>query len=163
MRKTRQKFLENFLGIGKRLFKWGIYLLLVYFSGTINLQAQTDSAVKVNLDVQNTSLIKIIENLRVQTRYNFLFNSDELSGYTGITIKLQSVTLKQALDSLLIGRKTGLEYSMEGKTVIIKKSKKDISKVCRLTGVVLDAKKQTLPGVTVKVEGVNGDSGRRSC
>ena len=48
MRKTRQKFLENFPGIGKRLFKWGIYLLLVYFSGTINLQAQTDSAVKVN-------------------------------------------------------------------------------------------------------------------
>lgn len=154
MRKTRQKFLEAFPVIGKRLFTWGIYLLFVYFSGIMSLQAQTNTAVKVNLDVQNASLIKIIENLRVQTRYNFLFNSDELNGYTGITVKLQSVTLKQALDSLLIGRKTGLIYTIEEKTVIIKKGKKDVAKVCRLSGVVLDAKKQTLPGVTVKVEGI---------
>lgn len=154
MREIRQRLLRNFPGIGK-LSKWSVYLLFVCFLGTMNLQAQTDATVKVNLDVQNTSLIKIIESLRVQTRYNFLFNSDELSGYTGITVKMQSVTLKQALDSLLIGRKTGLEYSIEEKTVVIKRSAKKSVNVCHVTGVVLDVQKQTMPGVTVKVNGMS--------
>lgn len=153
MREIRQRLLRNFPGIGK-LSKWSVYLLFVCFLGTMNLQAQTDVTVKVNLDVQNTSLIKIIESLRVQTRYNFLFNSDELSGYTGITVKMQSVTLKQTLDSLLIGRKTGLEYSIEEKTVVIKRSAKKSVHVCCVTGVVLDVQKQTIPGVTVKVDGM---------
>lgn len=152
MRKIRQKLLRNFPGVGK-LSKWSVYLLFVCFLGITDIQAQT-GAVKVNLDVQNTSLVKIIESLRVQTRYNFLFNSDELSGYTGITVKMQSVTLKQALDSLLIGRKTGLEYSIEEKTVIIKRAVQKNVKVCRLSGSVLDIQKQTMPGVTVKVEGM---------
>lgn len=86
MRKIRQKLLGDFPGVGK-LAKWSVYLLFVCFLGITDIQAQTDGAVKVNLDVQNTSLVKIIESLRVQTRYNFLFNSDELSGYTGITVK----------------------------------------------------------------------------
>ncbi len=154
MRETRQQLLRNFLGLREKLSKWSVCLLLLCFTGSINLQAQTDNAVKVNLDVQNTSLIKIIENLRVQTRYNFLFNSSELSGYTGITVKLQSVTLKQALDSLLIGRKTGLMYSIEGKTVIIKRAEQEKVKACRISGTVLDKQKQTMPGVTVKVDGM---------
>ncbi len=153
MREIRQKLLGNFPRGGK-MSRWGIYLLFVCFLGITNIQAQTEGAVKVNLDVQNTSLIKIIESLRMQTRYNFLFNSDELSGYTGITVKMQSVTLKQVLDSLLVGRKTGLEYSIEEKTVIIKRAAKKSVKVCRLSGVVLDVQKQTMPGVTVKVEGM---------
>lgn len=153
MRKIRQKLLGNFPASGK-LFKWSVYLLFVCFLGTMNLQAQTDTTVKVNLDVQNASLIKIIESLRVQTRYNYLFNSNELSGYIGITVKLQSVTLKQALDSLLLGRETGLEYSIEEKTVIIRRAEREKVKSCRLSGVVLDAQKQTMPGVTVKVEGM---------
>ncbi|OKZ44472.1 MAG: hypothetical protein BHV68_02145 [Bacteroidales bacterium 43_8] len=130
-------------------------MIFLYFIGSINIQAQTDGVIKVSLEVQNVSLIKIIENLRVQTHYNFLFNSSELSGYAGITIKLQSVPLKQALDSLLIGNKTGLTYSMEGKTVIIKKSDQEKVKIYRLFGVVLDKEKQTMPGVTVKVDGMN--------
>lgn len=85
----------------------GIYLLFVCFLGITDIQAQTGGTVKVNLDVQNTSLIKIIESLRMQTRYNFLFNSDELSGYTGITVKMQSVTLKLVM--------LGDSYKMLGK------------------------------------------------
>ncbi len=101
MRKTRQKLFRNFFRIKKKLSTWSVCMIFLYFIGSINIQAQTDGVIKVSLEVQNVSLIKIIENLRVQTHYNFLFNSSELSGYAGITIKLQSVPLKQALDSFV--------------------------------------------------------------
>lgn len=54
----------------------------------------------------------------------------------------------------MVGRKTGLEYSIEEKTVIIKRAAKQPVKICRLSGVVFDVQKQTMPGVTVKVEGM---------
>ena len=152
MKKNQRKLLGNIPVIGKSLSRWSLCMWFVCFSGIMHLQAQTDTTARVSLNVQNTSLIKIIESLRVQSRYNFLFNSSELSGYTGITMNMQSVTLKQALDSLLIGNETGLEYKIEGKTVIIKKSYKTV-KVYRFTGVVLDENKQSMPGVTVRVAG----------
>lgn len=153
MRKNRQKFLRDSLGTGRKIFKWSVCLLSVCFFEITTLQAQTDGTPKVNIDVQNTSLIKIIENLRVQTRYNFLFNSDELSRYTGITVKFQNITLKQVLDSLLTGRKTGLEYTIEEKTVVIKGTRQKVKTVTRITGIVLDDKKQAMAGITVKVVG----------
>lgn len=74
---------------------------------------------KVNLNVQNISLIKIIEELRVQTAYNFLFNSEELRDFNSVNVTLKNVSLRQALDSLLLPR--GLEYTIEKNTIIIKK------------------------------------------
>lgn len=85
--------------------------------------AQQKTAPRVNLKVEKTSLIRAIEALRSQTRYNFLFNSKDLQPYTDISVHLQSVTLQQALDSLLIGRKTGLGYTIDGETVVIRKNR----------------------------------------
>ena len=100
------------------VLKWWLCLLL---GGMLNLPAtaQQKTAPRVNLKVEKTSLIRAIEALRSQTRYNFLFNSKDLQPYTDISVHLQSVTLQQALDSLLIGRKTGLGYTIDGETVVI--------------------------------------------
>lgn len=97
-------------------------------------------------------MIRAIEALRSQTRYNFLFNSKDLQPYTDISVHLQSVTLQQALDSLLTGRKTGLEYTIEGETVVIRK-KQTQEQQCTVNGRVTDNRGQALPGVTVLVKG----------
>lgn len=55
---------------------------------------QQKTAPRVNLKVEKTSLIRAIEALRSQTRYNFLFNSKDLQPYTDISVHLQSVTLQ---------------------------------------------------------------------
>ena len=65
---------------------------------------------------------------------------------------LQSVTLQQALDSLLIGRKTGLEYTIEGETVVIRK-KQTQEQQCTVNGRVTDNRGQALPGVKVRFGG----------
>lgn len=53
-----------------------------------------ENGTPVNLKVEKTSLIRAIEALRSQTRYNFLFNSKDLQPYTDISVHLQSVTLQ---------------------------------------------------------------------
>lgn len=125
------------------------------FLGTmaLPLQAQDQNMPRVSLDVKNETLIRVIENLREQTRYNFMFNSEELRGITGITLRLEKVSLRVALDKLLKEGNRGLTYTIEGKTVVIRKQTQTPSKPVIIRGKVQDVKKHPLPGVTVIVKG----------
>ena len=155
MKDNRQNFVRNIFRFCPGIIKWclGVFVGCLL---TVPSSAQNNQSPRVNLDVKNASLIEIIEELRVQTRYNFLFNSDELRSFSGISVRLNSVSLKQALDSLLIGRKTGLTYTLEDKTVVIRKEIiKKQQKALTLKGVVVDKQKEPLPGVTIKVEGTS--------
>ena len=67
----------------RRVLKWG-FCLLICCSYVYVSKAQVTP--KVNLNVQNISLIKIIEELRVQTAYNFLFNSEELRDFNSVNV-----------------------------------------------------------------------------
>ena len=153
MKDNRQKFIKKIFQFCPKTMK-GYFGILVGCLLSLPLCAQQNNLPRVNLDVKNTSLIKIIEELRTQTSYNFLFNSDELRSFTGISIRLQSASLEQSLDSLLIGRKTGLTYKLEDKTVVIQKAAvKSEQKTITLKGVVVDKQKEPLPGVTIQVAG----------
>lgn len=155
MKDNRQNFVRNIFRFCPGIIKWclGVFVGCLL---TVPSSAQNNQSPRVNLDVKNASLIEIIEELRIQTRYNFLFNSDELRSFSGISVRLNSVSLKQALDSLLIGRKTGLTYTLEDKTVVIRKEIiKKQQKALTLKGVVVDKQKEPLPGVTIKVEGTS--------
>lgn len=155
MKNNRQKFIRKIFQFCPGTRK-GYLGILVGCLLSLPVSAQQNDSPRVNLDVKNTSLIEIIEELRTQTRYNFLFNSDELRPFTGISIRLQVVSLKQALDSLLIGRKTGLTYTLEDKTVVIRKAVvKNEQKSLTVKGVVVDKQKEPLPGVTIKVAGTS--------
>ena len=155
MKNNRQKFIRKIFQFCPGTRK-GYLGILVGCLLSLPVCAQQNDSPRVNLDVKNTSLIEIIEELRTQTRYNFLFNSDELRPFTGISIRLQAVSLKQALDSLLIGRKTGLTYTLEDKTVVIRKATvKNERKSLTVKGVVVDKQKEPLPGVTIKVAGTS--------
>ena len=125
------------------------------FLGTIALplQAQENDMPSVSLDVKNETLIRVIETLREQTRYNFMFNSKELRGITGITLRLKKVSLRVALDKLLREGNRGLTYTIEGKTVVIRKQAQTLSQPVIIRGKVVDVKKQPIPGVTVLVKG----------
>lgn len=153
MKDNRQKFIKKIFQFCPKTMK-GYFGILVGCLLSLPLCAQQNNLPRVNLDVKNTSLIKIIEELRTQTSYNFLFNSDELRSFTGISIRLQAASLEQSLDSLLIGRKTGLTYKLEDKTVVIRKAAvKSEQKTLTLKGVVVDKQKEPLPGVTIQVAG----------
>ena len=84
----KKNYLRQISCLGRMVLKWWLCLLL---GGMLNLPAtaQQKTAPRVNLKVEKTSLIRAIEALRSQTRYNFLFNSKDLQPYTDISVHLQ--------------------------------------------------------------------------
>ena len=76
----KKNYLRQISCLGRMVLKWWLCLLL---GGMLNLPAtaQQKTAPRVNLKVEKTSLIRAIEALRSQTRYNFLFNSKDLQPY----------------------------------------------------------------------------------
>ncbi|MFR4044836.1 MAG: carboxypeptidase-like regulatory domain-containing protein [Odoribacter splanchnicus] len=107
---------------------------------------------KITFNFQRAPFFKVIENIRQQIPYEFVFNSEDVRSLNNITLSLKEVTLQQALDALLEG--SGMEYVIEQKTVVIKKkvnSPSEKSKSILLKGFVTDRQKHPLPGVTVKL------------
>ncbi len=132
----------------ERLLKWGLCLLICCSSVYVS-RAQTDP--RVNLDLKNVTLIKVIEELRVQTKYNFLFNSEELRDFNSVTLKLKNVPLRQALDSLLSPR--GLGYTIEKETVVIRKQEVKQVNLITVAGKITDEKGNPIAGATIVIHG----------
>ena len=65
----KKNYLRQISCLGRMVLKWWLCLLL---GGMLNLPAtaQQKTAPRVNLKVEKTSLIRAIEALRSQTRYN---------------------------------------------------------------------------------------------
>ena len=103
----------------------------------------------MNLDLKNVTLIKVIEELRVQTKYNFLFNSEELRDFNSVTLKLKNVPLRQALDSLLSPR--GLGYTIEKETVVIRKQEVKQVNLITVAGKITDEKGNPIAGATIVI------------
>lgn len=119
--------------------------------------AQQEEEPHVSIDVRGESFIGVIESLRTQTHYNFMFNSEELQGIGGITLRVMNVALHVALDSLLniIDVPFPLSYIIDGKTVVIRRRIKmlDNNEVMTIVGRVVDEKGNPLPFVTVVLKG----------
>ncbi len=148
MRENQQKNGGLLLRWGKKLLRYGLCLLIGCSSFYVS-KAQTEH--RVNLNLTNASLVKAIEELRVQTRYNFLFNSDELRSLNTVTLKLKNVPLRQALDTLLSPR--GLNYTLEKETVVIKKKAPQEIDMITVTGKISDEKGNPVTGATIVIHG----------
>ncbi len=149
MKKTIQKREPFVSRWGKRIGRWAVCLLVCCSSVYVSA-AQV--APTVSVECRNETLVKVIEDLRKQTKYNFLFNSDELAYVSAVTIDLTEVPLRQALDAILEDK--GLTYSIENGTVVIRKSQTpQAPEVREVRGMVKDEKGNPLPGVTILIKG----------
>ena len=151
MKKTIQKREPFVLRWGKCIGRWAVCLLVCCLSVYVSA-AQV--APMVSVECRNETLVKVIESLREQTKYNFLFNSDELAHVGAVSVDLKNVSLRQALDAILVDK--GLVYSVENGTVVIQERQEEQSMKAReVRGIVKDEKGNPLPGVTVAIKGAN--------
>lgn len=132
---------------GKQMLRRTLCLLLCCFSMYVSMAQKPPT---VSLSCQGETLVKVIEELRKQTGYDFLFNSNELRHIGSVSADLKNVSLEEALNVLLQGM--GLTYSIERETVAIRKAGQKPAPV-RVKGVVKDEKGHPLPGVTVLIKG----------
>lgn len=128
-----------------------LLLFLLSFTSAVAFAQQ-----KVNLDVKDQPLLKVLNQLQEQSDYTFLFTASDVENVTGISVKAVNEDLFDVLRKCLRG--TNLTFEVSDKLIVLKQlpPATDTVRVKSLTvkGFVYDEKKQSMPGVTVKVAGV---------
>lgn len=136
-----------------------IMKLIVVIMTTFFVQVYASGfAQKVTLKERNTSLNVVIQKLRSQTNYDFLFDSELLANANKVTINIKNIDLEDALGLLFNNQE--LKYSIKDKFVVIEK--KEASFIKRLVdafntidvrGSIVDAEGKPLSGASIRVKG----------
>ena len=115
--------------------------------GLTSVYANSFSQRKVSLDVQNQTLLHVLDQLQEQSGYTFLFSSEDVRGIKGISLKATREELFDVLKKCLQG--TGISFEVNNELVILRKEqvKRDsVIKNVQLVGKVTDMKKIPMPG-----------------
>ena len=133
--------------------KIGFFLLVL---GLTSVHATTFSQQKVNLKVKNVTLLHVLDLLQEQSEFSFLFSSEDVKNVTNLSVKAKNEDLFEVLRRCLQG--TALSFEVNGDLVVLKlqaKTGEPEKKTLKVKGFVFDAKKLSMPGVTVKVVGTS--------
>lgn len=109
---------------------------------------------RITLKKKNITLQRVFKEIRKQTKYDFLYNTELLKGIKSVNVNFKNSRLEQALDSLLSTR--FLEYSIEDKVVIISAKEAFIQLkpiAYSISGVVKDKNGLGLPGANILLSG----------
>lgn len=116
-------------------------------------------AQKVTLKERNAELQSVLQKIRAQTGYDFLFDFSVIENAKKVSVEINNLNIDQALEELF--KDQNLSYSIKDKSVVIKiKEPSFLDKVVDaftppvdISGLVLDEKGLPLAGVTVRVKG----------
>lgn len=143
----------NFLFLikmGKKIRTWLVFLLLsVTASG--QLQASGSLQCKISLKVSNARLVTVLEEIRKQSGFNFIYNDKYVRNFEDITLEINELSLENTLKEVLKG--TDLGYKIEENIIVLQKNRMEQSKFRVIRGTVKDTKGELLPGVTVLIKG----------
>lgn len=124
---------------------------------TLGLQVSSASfAQRVTLSRQNTSLKTILQDLRKQTGYYFIFNNEVIRNSRSLSLNLKNVTLDEALTEIF--KYQPLTYSIEKNIIVVRERVEQpgtaaaAAKIITVEGRVTDDKNLPLPGVTIVVK-----------
>lgn len=131
-------------------------LLMLKFTGLfllafLEVSASGYSQHKISISVRNASMEKILHYLEKRSDYVFYYNNEDLEKLPPIDLALKEVTVSALLDSLT--RRLDIHYNvLEDNLVIIHKEASQL-RAKRITGKVVNARGEPLPGISVQIKG----------
>lgn len=128
-------------------------IVLIVFVAIVQVNASS-YAQTITLSQNNISLVDLFREIKKQTGYNVLCNGQILKETPGIKVNFKNATLTVALDQTL--SPNGLNYTIENKTIVVKKEMLSPNKEIRQTeikGKVVDRNNIPIPGVSVRIKG----------
>lgn len=142
---------------GRKKIVWrGLFLvlsiILVGFSCPKMLSAQTEQ--RVTLNMKQVLIEQVFKRLQETTRYRFTYLKEDLPNAPRKDYNFKDAPIKTVMDELLKG--TNLQWKFQSGAIVVSKVKdtKASQKMYdRVTGRILDSKKEPIPGVTIKVVG----------
>ncbi|MCX2483818.1 SusC/RagA family TonB-linked outer membrane protein [Pedobacter sp. MR2016-24] len=113
------------------------------------------TAQTVTLTEKNARLSTVLEKMRKQTGYDFLYTTSTLKGAAPVTITVKNVPLERALTTIFDNQP--LQFSIRDKSVVISKKAALTYTVIHPTlhGVVYDESNKPLPGASVRIDGLD--------
>ncbi|WP_052823500.1 TonB-dependent receptor [Neotamlana sedimentorum] len=136
-----------------------IFLLFLSI-GLTSVYANTISGQsKIDIDVKSISIEELFNKIQNNSEYIFFYKDDVVKTNKKVSLKFMKAPITRVLDQAFIN--TGLTYNIDGKQVVVKKSKvenNDEAKVnavqeILITGTVTDEYGMPLPGVNIIVKG----------
>lgn len=126
-----------------------IVLLIICVTQVGAAKAQT-----VTLTEKNSRLSTVLEKIRKQTGYDFLYTTSMLKGASPVNISLKNAPLERALTSIFSNQP--LQFSIKDKSVVISKRATLTYTVVHPTlhGVIYDENNKALPGASVRIDGL---------
>ncbi|WP_159520670.1 TonB-dependent receptor [Sunxiuqinia indica] len=127
--------------------------LLFLLVGMLQVSASVYSQnTKLNVDLSNANFEEILDEIKKQSEYNFLYRSDIFEGSNEVDLRFEDVTLENILDNLLVPE--GYTYVIQDNVVVIRKKGQENqlfnSQQQRVVkGQVTDTDGNLLPGVSV--------------
>lgn len=134
------------------IMKITFLLVVLLNTGLFAMQADAQQN-KVTLRVKDMALERVIVELRKQTGLRFFYSMDKLKAAGRVSVDVQEQKLSEVLDQVLSG--TDLTYTILDDVITIKN--REIQQAqqqsIKISGKVVNTKKQPLPGVTVQLKG----------
>lgn len=143
---------------GRAVMRWLCctqFCLLLSFFASAQLSALTE---KVNIKLQNTTALRILQELDRQSVYNFSYTQTQLDKISISNFSYDNITLGKALETL--SAQAGLAYQVSEKMIAVKVTTPppppaaNSVKPGKVTGVIRNDKNETMPGVSISVQGV---------
>ncbi|MGD9928450.1 MAG: TonB-dependent receptor [Mangrovibacterium sp.] len=118
--------------------------------------ASYSQATKLNLSLNNESLVEALKQIEDQSDFYFYYNNDDVLGISNVSVDAKSKNIDEVLTQLL--QNTGLDYKMIDRYIVIKRKEASENSVFvnqqkPVNGKVIDSAGLPLPGVTVVVKG----------
>lgn len=123
-----------------------ILLLVVLLQVKASIYAQ-----KVSISVKNASIEEILNGIKSQTNYDFLYNDDVLKTTKPISLNIVNVPLKDALNLCFKGLE--IDFTIIKTTVLLKIKDKPIVVPIPVSGKVVNEKGLPVSGVSIKIKG----------
>ncbi|MEZ2445675.1 TonB-dependent receptor [Chitinophaga sp. RCC_12] len=139
------------------LLSWEtLRLVKLSFSLVIFLSLQVSAvtyAQRVNLSEKQTPLREVFKEIKKQTGYNFLLNTEMLADARPVTLTLVNATLEEALNKCFEGQP--FTYTINNNTIVVKRKAMPVVAAQEITGTVTDEKGVPVPGARILNQSTN--------
>jgi TonB-linked SusC/RagA family outer membrane protein len=140
-----------------RVMRITAFLMLVMLS---QISAAT-FAQRITMQQKHATLKEVFEQIKIQTGYNVVVNSEQLKGAKPVDVNFNNLELEKVMDRIL--SKQNLEYVLNRNTIIIREKKKSVLEAVAwlftadiaISGYILDEQGRPLPGATINIKGTS--------
>ena len=112
------------------------------------------NAQNITLRMSNVTVKQAMDELKSKSGYSFVFSSQDVDTHKNITVESDNQPLGHVISQIVAGQ--GLAYTIEGKTIILRKATAGLVQQQnnkRITGVVKDANGEPVIGANIVVKG----------